>query len=334
MGFQHLSLSPAGGQAVTGPKQVTVEQGSSLAVSCSYKPRYKLNSKYWCRKSSPGFCLTYIIQTDGSEVTVTQDRVSIRDNHTANSFTVTLSSVTLADAGRYSCGVRRKLGIKRWHSTKVMVSAGTTGWKQSFYPFSLLLLCSAQIPPYPPPAPSLLKTLLCRVQDRGCGGLCFTLTLFSPPAVSNTTEDSNTSPLTTNPLCPRGCRELPELSQFSVILLLLLSIKVPVALAMVCGAAWVRSQGRSHGQENLQLLEASSSTRARGCPPTPTTSQPQGYPPAALAPTLLGLCHPSRPPCAGKGSAPATSAPGNPQPLLAVPTLEREAFGVQGACVC
>uniref|UniRef100_U3JEZ5 Ig-like domain-containing protein n=1 Tax=Ficedula albicollis TaxID=59894 RepID=U3JEZ5_FICAL len=276
MGFQHLSLSPAGGQAVTGPKQVTVEQGSSLAVSCSYKPRYKLNSKYWCRKSSPGFCLTYIIQTDGSEVTVTQDRVSIRDNHTANSFTVTLSSVTLADAGRYSCGVRRKLGIKRWHSTKVMVSA----------------------------------------------------------AVSNTTEDSNTSPLTTNPLCPRGCRELPELSQFSVILLLLLSIKVPVALAMVCGAAWVRSQGRSHGQENLQLLEASSSTRARGCPPTPTTSQPQGYPPAALAPTLLGLCHPSRPPCAGKGSAPATSAPGNPQPLLAVPTLEREAFGVQGACVC
>ncbi|XP_062362542.1 protein CD300H-like [Cinclus cinclus] len=192
-----------GGWAVTGPRQVTVEQGSSLAMSCSYKPHYKLNSKYWCRKNSSWFCLTYIIQTNGSEVTVTQDRVSIRDDHTANSFTVTLSSVTLADAGWYSCGVKRKVGMKWWHSTKVMVSA----------------------------------------------------------AVSNTTEDSNTSPLTTNPLCPRGCGEPPELSQLSVILLLLLSIKVPTALAVVCGAVWVRSRGRSHDQENLQLLETSSSSR-------------------------------------------------------------------------
>lgn len=112
---------------MTGPRQVTVGQGSSLTVSCSYKPRYKLNSKYWCRKNSPWFCLTYIIQTDGSEVTVTRDRVSIRDNHTANSFTVTLSSVTPGDAGQYSCGVRKNVGLKRWHNTKVMVSAGKTG---------------------------------------------------------------------------------------------------------------------------------------------------------------------------------------------------------------
>uniref|UniRef100_A0A8C0U841 CMRF35-like molecule 5 n=1 Tax=Cyanistes caeruleus TaxID=156563 RepID=A0A8C0U841_CYACU len=147
------SQHKAGGQAVTGPRQVTVEQGSSLAVSCSYKPRYKLNSKYWCRKNSLRVCFTYIIQTDGSEVTVTQDRLSIRDNHTANSFRVTLSSVTLEDAGQYSCGVKRRLGINRWHSTKVMVSE----------------------------------------------------------AVSNTTEDSNVSLLTTNPLCPRGCGEPPVL---------------------------------------------------------------------------------------------------------------------------
>lgn len=131
MGLQLLSLSPAGGWAVTGPKQVTVEWGSSLAVSCRYKPRYKLNSKYWCRKNSLWPCLTSIIQTDGSEVTVTRDRVSIRDNHTANSFTVTLSSVTPGDAGRYSCGVKKKVGISRWHSTRVTVSAGKTGWKQS-----------------------------------------------------------------------------------------------------------------------------------------------------------------------------------------------------------
>uniref|UniRef100_A0A8C5NKT6 Ig-like domain-containing protein n=1 Tax=Junco hyemalis TaxID=40217 RepID=A0A8C5NKT6_JUNHY len=145
-----MRATSTGGWAVTGPRQVTVEQGSSLALSCSYKPRYKLSFKYWSRKSS---LMTSMIQTDGSEVTVTRDRVSIRDNHTANSFTVTLSSVTAGDAGRYSCGVK-KVGISRGHSTEVMVSAA---------------------------------------------------------AVSNTTEDSNLSPLTISPLCPRGCGEPPVL---------------------------------------------------------------------------------------------------------------------------
>ncbi|XP_048179681.1 protein CD300H-like [Corvus hawaiiensis] len=271
-----VRATSTGGQAVTGPKQVTVEQGSSLAVSCSYKPRYKLNSKYWCRKNFLRFCLTYI-QTDGSEVTVTGDRVSIRDNHTAHAFTVTLSSVTLEDAGRYSCGVKRKLGINRWHSTKVMVSA----------------------------------------------------------AVSNTTEDSNASPVTTNPLWPRDCGELPVLSQLSVIhlLLLLLSIKVPTALAVACGAAWMRSRCGSRGQENPQLLEVCGSTRARGCPPVATTSEPQGCPRAPPGPALLGPCHPSQPARAGRCSAPGAPALGKPRPLLAAPALEREGFGVQRACV-
>ncbi|XP_023802398.1 CMRF35-like molecule 5 [Cyanistes caeruleus] len=272
-----VRATSTGGQAVTGPRQVTVEQGSSLAVSCSYKPRYKLNSKYWCRKNSLRVCFTYIIQTDGSEVTVTQDRLSIRDNHTANSFRVTLSSVTLEDAGQYSCGVKRRLGINRWHSTKVMVSE----------------------------------------------------------AVSNTTEDSNVSLLTTNPLCPRGCGEPPVLSQLSVIhLLLLLSIKVPIALAVICGVAWVRSWRRSHDQENLQVLEVSSSTRARGCPLIPTISEPQGCPPVPMVPSLLGPNHPSRPPRARRCLAPGTSGPGKPEPLLAAPALEREGFGVQRPCVC
>ncbi|NXI31444.1 CLM8 protein, partial [Sterrhoptilus dennistouni] len=111
--------TPLTAVAVTGPGLVTVEHGSSLEVSCSYRPRYKLNSKYWCRKNFL-FCLSYIIQTDGTEVTVTRDRVSIRDNHTANSFTVTLSSVTPEDAGHYACGVKRKLRRNPGHSIKVM----------------------------------------------------------------------------------------------------------------------------------------------------------------------------------------------------------------------
>ncbi|XP_032562965.1 polymeric immunoglobulin receptor-like [Chiroxiphia lanceolata] len=109
--------------AVKGPKQVTADQGSLLAVSCSYEPGYELNSKYWCRQRFLWFCCTDIVQTSGSEVTVTQGRVSIRDNHTAHSFTVTQSGVTLGDAGRYSCGVKRKLWFSTSHTTRVMVSA-------------------------------------------------------------------------------------------------------------------------------------------------------------------------------------------------------------------
>ncbi|XP_066187910.1 CMRF35-like molecule 2 [Sylvia atricapilla] len=122
----------------------------------------------------------------------------------------------------------------------------------------------------------------------------------------------------------------PQLSQLSVIhlLLLLLSIKVPVAVAVVCGAAWLRSRCRSREQEKPQLSEARSSPWARGCPPVPTIPEPQGRPPAPPAPTLLGPCRPSRPPCAGRSSAPAPAAPGEPRPPPAARVLERPlAFG-------
>ncbi|XP_009706279.1 PREDICTED: CMRF35-like molecule 7, partial [Cariama cristata] len=182
-----------GGWAVTGPTQVTAEQGGSLRVSCSYKPGYELYSKYWCRPGFLWFCFTYITQTNGSEVTVTQGMVSIRDNHTAHSFTVMLSGVTPGDAGRYFCGVRRRLWFSLRHTIEVVVSAA---------------------------------------------------------------EGSDVSLLATNTWCPTDCGEPPVLSQPSVIcLLLFLSLKVPVALALACGAAWVRNRHRSHDRENLQLFE-------------------------------------------------------------------------------
>ncbi|KFP71533.1 CMRF35-like molecule 7, partial [Acanthisitta chloris] len=110
--------------AVMCPKKVTVDQGSSLAVSCNYNLGYELYTKYWCRQRFLWFCFTNIIQTNGSEVMVTQGRVSMRDNHTAHSFTVMLSGAVPGDAGRYSCGVKRILWFNAWYTTKVTVSAG------------------------------------------------------------------------------------------------------------------------------------------------------------------------------------------------------------------
>lgn len=107
-----------------GLAQMTAEQGGSLTVSCSYKLGYKLYSKHWCRRACLSFCFTYIAQTNSSEVTVTQGRVSIRDNYSACSFTMTLGSVKPEDAGWYFCRVMKSREFSLRRITKVMVSTG------------------------------------------------------------------------------------------------------------------------------------------------------------------------------------------------------------------
>ncbi|XP_071672451.1 CMRF35-like molecule 7 [Patagioenas fasciata] len=265
------SARNSGGWAVTGPTEVTAKQGGLLAVSCSYESGYELYPKYWCRPGFLWICFTYIAQTNGSEVTVTQDRVSIEDKHTEHSFTVTLDNVSLGDAGWYSCGVRRRLWFNLQHSTEVTVSTD----------------------------------------------------------LPTTTEGSNVSPLGTNRLCAKDCEESPALSQLSITpLLLFLSVKAAVALALVCQVVWVRSRHRSHDKENV---EVGSSTRAPGCPPIP---EPQGHPLVSLPPILPGLRHLPRLPHTGRCSALGASPPVKPQLLLAAPMLERGGFRAQGACAC
>ncbi|XP_069655725.1 protein CD300H-like [Haliaeetus albicilla] len=232
-----------GSWVVMGLAQMTAEQGGSLTVSCSYKLGYKLYSKHWCRRACLSFCFTYIAQTNGSEVTVTQGRVSIRDNYLGCSFMMTLGSVKPEDAGWYFCRVMKSREFSPQHITEVMIST----------------------------------------------------------AVSTTTEGSDVSPLTTSRLYPTGCEDPPVLSQLSITyLMLFLSVKVFVALALACGAAWVRSRRRGRDRENLRLSEAAGSTRAPGCPPALTTLEPQGCPPSPLPLALPGLRHPSRPPHAGR----------------------------------
>ncbi|XP_054077953.1 CMRF35-like molecule 7 [Rissa tridactyla] len=263
-----------GGWAVTGPTQVTAKQGDSLTVSCSYKPGYELYPKYWCRPGFLWFCFTDIVQTNGSEVTVTQGGVSIRDNHRARSFTVTLGGVTPRDAGWYSCGVKKRLWFNLWHSTEVTVSA----------------------------------------------------------ADSTVTKPSDVHALATKPLCSADCEKLSQLSITH--LLLFLSVKVPMVLALACGVVWVKSRCRTRDGENLQPFEVTGSTGAPGSPPTPTTPEPQGHPPVPLPPTLPGLCYPSRTPRAGNCWAPGASPSVKPRPLLEAPVLERGGSGAQRACVC
>ncbi|XP_065591702.1 protein CD300H-like [Cyrtonyx montezumae] len=251
-----------GAWAVRGPSQVAAHRGGSLSVSCSYQPGYELHSKVWCKSRFFKILCSYMAQTDGSEAAVTRGRVSIRDNHTALTFTVTMSDVTPGDAGWYYCGAVQLLRNNQWHRTEVLISEATI-------------------------------------------------------------EASDVRTLTKTTPSPPSFEEPPALSQLDIILLLLLlSVKVPVILALLCGAVWLRKRHRG----NLKQTETSS-TGARG---SPAPRQQQPGPPAAPqrpAVPLPGLSHQN---C----SAPGSSHPAKPQPPPVPPKLHGGRVGVPRAHVC
>ncbi|XP_042688766.1 protein CD300H-like isoform X2 [Centrocercus urophasianus] len=259
--------------AVSGPSQVTASQGSSLSVSCSYRLGSKLHSKVWCKPYFFKIFCSYMAQTNGSEAAMTQGRVSIRDNHTALVFTVTMRDVMPEDAGWYYCGAVKSLWHitgNRWHKTEVLVSEATAE--------------AGDVHPLPKAEPS-----------------------------------------------PTGCEEPPALSQLDITLLLLvLGVKVPAILALLCGAVWLRRWHRSCSPwENLQQSEKSSSTAAPGssAPQQPDPPAAPQRPSGPLPHTLPGLSHCS---CSASGSSPHAK----PQPLLMPPKLHEGRISVQRSRVC
>ncbi|XP_066187909.1 CMRF35-like molecule 2 [Sylvia atricapilla] len=278
--------------AVTGPGTVRGFLGASLSLTCTYEQGQEKLPKFWCAlKSFPsiGTCKHDIVITSESEPEVRRGRFSIRDNRAQRVFTVTVDALSKEDEGTFYCGVRTgRFPRDDSAAVKVIVASASFTNQSSTYTTTT------------------------------SSDLTLTVTGY-PQTVSQEEIVQSTSNPSTH-----------QQSQLSVIhlLLLLLSIKVPVAVAVVCGAAWLRSRCRSREQEKPQLSEARSSPWARGCPPVPTIPEPQGRPPAPPAPTLLGPCRPSRPPCAGRSSAPAPAAPGEPRPPPAARVLERPlAFG-------
>ncbi|XP_042721179.1 protein CD300H-like [Lagopus leucura] len=259
--------------AVSGPSQVTARRGSSLSVSCSYRLGNKLHSKVWCKPYFFKIFCSYMAQTNGSEAAMTQGRVSIRDNHTALVFTVTMRDVMPEDAGWYYCGAVKSLWHitgNRWHKTEVLVSEATAE--------------AGDVHPLPKAEPS-----------------------------------------------PTGCEEPPALSQLDITLLLLvLSVKVPAILALLCGAMWLRRWHRSCSPwENLQQSEKSRSTAAPGssAPQQPDPPAAPQHPSGPLPHTLPGLSHCS---CSASGS----SLHAKPQPLLMPPKLHEGRIAVQRSRVC
>lgn len=123
---------------------------------------------------------------------------------------------------------------------------------------------------------------------------------------------------------------LPRSQLNITLLLLVLGVKVPAILALLCGAVWLRRWHRSCSPwENLQQSEKSSSTAAPGssAPQQPDPPAAPQHPSGPLPHTLPGLSHCS---CSASGS----SLHAKPQPLLMPPKLHEGRISVQRSHVC
>ncbi|XP_036053406.1 CMRF-35-like molecule 4 [Onychomys torridus] len=98
-----LLLQVPGCVPLRGPSTVTGTVGEFLSVQCQYEEKYKNNDKHWCRVSLLSPCKLIVKTRDSKEAG--KGRVSIRDHPANLTFTVTLESLILEDAGTYKCGV-------------------------------------------------------------------------------------------------------------------------------------------------------------------------------------------------------------------------------------
>uniref|UniRef100_A0A670JAX3 Ig-like domain-containing protein n=1 Tax=Podarcis muralis TaxID=64176 RepID=A0A670JAX3_PODMU len=90
----------------------TAPLGGSLSVQCKYGKEDENSVKYWCKEEGLTLC---------SSKPVRKGRVSIRDNHSLNQFTVTIDELTNSDTGMYKCGMIVRGG------SDLMVPVNVTG---------------------------------------------------------------------------------------------------------------------------------------------------------------------------------------------------------------
>ena len=123
-GDRHMGLCFPGSSdpppVITGPGEVTGPQQGWLTVQCHYDPGWETYVKYWCRGAEFRSC-KILVKTTGSEWEVKRDCVSIRDNQTSRTFTVTMEKLRREDTDIYWCGIERT-GTD--HGVRVKVTIG------------------------------------------------------------------------------------------------------------------------------------------------------------------------------------------------------------------
>ncbi|XP_036922066.1 CMRF35-like molecule 1 isoform X2 [Sturnira hondurensis] len=119
-----VTVGPGSAADITGPEEVSGPEHGSLTVQCHYVPGWEPYVKYWCRGAEWSNCNIFV-RTTGSEWGVKEDRVSISDNQTNRTFTVTMEKLRREDADTYWCGIERT-GSDPGIPVKVAVVPATT----------------------------------------------------------------------------------------------------------------------------------------------------------------------------------------------------------------
>nr|XP_010329814.2 CMRF35-like molecule 9 isoform X5 [Saimiri boliviensis boliviensis] len=115
-----------GYEALKCPEEISGFEGDTVSLECTYREELRDHPKYWCREAGLLFsrCAGTIYSGEEGQET-TEGRVSIRDSRQELSFTVTLRDLTLKDAGKYWCGVK-KLGGDKYLPITLVVFPGSS----------------------------------------------------------------------------------------------------------------------------------------------------------------------------------------------------------------
>ncbi|XP_027626624.1 CMRF35-like molecule 2 isoform X1 [Tupaia chinensis] len=147
-----LLLCLPGCLSLTGPGSVSGTVGGSLSVQCRYDAKYKGYNKYWCRGQHDTSC-THIVETGGEERERRNGPVSIRDQASSLTFTVTMEDLRADDAGHYWCRIQTIWIFDEWSrdpsvAVMVLVSPATTT-------VATTTTTTTTLPPVPPTSQSL-----------------------------------------------------------------------------------------------------------------------------------------------------------------------------------
>ncbi|XP_020858114.1 CMRF35-like molecule 1 isoform X1 [Phascolarctos cinereus] len=107
---------------VWGLKHVRYEENSLAIIKCNYASGWETYVKWWCRGAVWNSC-EILVKTTKQESK--KDRVSIQDNATAHTFTVTIKNIRKNDEGAYWCGIE-KGGVDRGFQIEVTVFPAST----------------------------------------------------------------------------------------------------------------------------------------------------------------------------------------------------------------
>ncbi|XP_064848355.1 CMRF35-like molecule 3 [Oncorhynchus masou masou] len=96
--------------SVCSAELITVEgyEGGKAEIRCPYREEWS-HQKYLCKGDCPVFNKDKVITTEEGENSASNGRYSLKDIREESVFIVTITNLTLNDAGRYWCGVTKSL---------------------------------------------------------------------------------------------------------------------------------------------------------------------------------------------------------------------------------